>query len=57
VVRRNETLRSIARDRLGDVRRSGEIAALNRDLLGDDPRPVPGQRLILPAGAGPPPAR
>jgi general secretion pathway protein D len=55
VVRRDETLRSIARDRLGDARRGGEIAELNRDLLGDDPRPVPGQRLLLPADAGPPP--
>ena len=57
VVRRHETLRSIARDRLGDVRRSGEIADLNRDLLGDDLRPAPGQRLLLPADASPPPAR
>jgi type IV pilus secretin PilQ/predicted competence protein len=57
VVRRDETLRGIARDRLGDARRGGEIAELNRDLLGDDPRPAPGQRLLLPADAGPPSAR
>jgi nucleoid-associated protein YgaU len=53
VVRRYETLRSIARTRLGDPHRSTEIAALNRDLLGPDNLLKPGLRLILPDDAQP----
>jgi general secretion pathway protein D len=56
-VRQNETLQSIASDRLGDVRRSEEIAGLNEELLGKDRRLVPGQRLLLPGDAGPPRSR
>src|SRR5262249_31094225 len=55
VVRRDETLRSIARDRLGGPRPGGEVAGVERDLLGGDPRPVPRQRLPPPADAGSPP--
>ena len=55
IVRRQETLQSIAGDRLGDVRRSAEIADLNRDLLRKEGRLTPGQRLLLPGDAGPPP--
>ncbi len=51
VVRRDETLRSIARDRLGDTQRSGELADLNRDVLGPGGQLTVGQRLILPADA------
>jgi nucleoid-associated protein YgaU len=53
VVRRYESLRSIARDRLGDSRRAGEIAELNQDRLGDNTPVRPGMRLILPADATP----
>jgi hypothetical protein len=53
VVRRKETLQSIAADRLGDARRSDEIAGLIGDLLGQGGRLIPGQRLLLPADAGP----
>ncbi len=53
VVQRHETLTSIARDRLGDPRRYGEIARLNRDLLADDDRLAPGMRLLLPPDARP----
>ena len=43
-----ETLRSIARDELGDVGRAGEIERLNRGLV-DDPDRLPiGARLRLP---------
>ena len=51
VVRRHETLRSIARDRLGDPQRSGELTELNRDVLGPGGQLTVGQRLILPANA------
>jgi general secretion pathway protein D len=51
VVRRHETLRGIARDRLGDPQRSGELADLNRDVLGPGGQLTVGQRLILPADA------
>ena len=54
VVRADETLQSIAQDRLGDGHRSPEIAELNRDVLGNDSRLTPGQRLLLPGDAGPP---
>jgi nucleoid-associated protein YgaU len=54
IVRKDETLHSIAAQRLGDVRRSHEIADLNRDLLGKDARLTPGERLLLPDDAFPP---
>jgi nucleoid-associated protein YgaU len=54
VVRRHETLHSIARDRLGDIQRSGELAELNRDVLGPTGQLTVGQRLILPADASAP---
>jgi type IV pilus secretin PilQ/predicted competence protein len=53
VVGRFESLRSIARDRLGDSRRASEILALNRDTLRSSDRPVPGQHLRLPRDAAP----
>ncbi len=53
VVGRFESLRSIARDRLGDARRAPEILALNRDTLRSSDRPVPGQHLRLPRDAAP----
>ncbi len=53
VVGRFESLRSIARDRLGDSRRAAEILALNRDTLRSSDRPVPGQHLRLPRDAAP----
>jgi nucleoid-associated protein YgaU len=53
VVRRYETLRSIARDRLGDVHRADEILELNQDRLADPYQLTPGQRLVLPLDAGP----
>jgi nucleoid-associated protein YgaU len=49
VVKRYETLESIARDRLGDPSRAREIAALNQDLLSDANRLKPGMRLLLPS--------
>jgi general secretion pathway protein D len=52
VVQPHETLRGIARDRLGDPRRFQEIAELNRDLLTDG-RLSPGMRLLLPHDARP----
>ncbi|QEH35850.1 Type II secretion system protein D precursor [Aquisphaera giovannonii] len=58
VVRRRETLRSIAEDRLGDPARAGEVAALNREMLSEAGGVNVGMRLLLPADAGPlsPPA-
>ena len=53
VVRRYETLRSIARDRLGDARRSDEILQLNRDCLNEDDPLTPGLLLLLPNDARP----
>jgi nucleoid-associated protein YgaU len=53
VVLPNETLRSIARDRLGDSHRANEIAELNRDRLLDAGALEPGQTLVLPADARP----
>ncbi len=52
VVRPYETLRGIARDRLGDPARFAEIAELNRDLLAAG-RFTPGMRLLLPQDARP----
>jgi nucleoid-associated protein YgaU len=48
VVREHETLRSVARDALGDSRRDGDIRDLNLRLLGDSDDLVPGMRLALP---------
>jgi general secretion pathway protein D len=51
VVRPHETLRSIARDYLGDSRRADEIAELNQDRIAATGTLVPGQTLVLPADA------
>jgi len=51
VVRRYETLRSIARDRLGDSHRADEIIELNQDRLPETNQLTPGQRLLLPVDA------
>jgi type IV pilus secretin PilQ/predicted competence protein len=52
VVRRYETLRSIARDRLGDARRADEIRDLNVDRLSEAGQLSPGVRLLVPPDAG-----
>ncbi len=51
VERNNETLRSIARDRLGDPSRAREVHDLNYDRLGDDPVLRPGMAIRLPEDA------
>lgn len=50
-VRSRETLRSIARDRLGDSRRYREILDLNMDAIPDPANLTPGQVLDLPDDA------
>jgi nucleoid-associated protein YgaU len=50
-VRRHDTLRSIARDVLGDSRRADELYDLNRDVIADPSRLTPGQILELPDDA------
>jgi hypothetical protein len=50
-VRAHDTLRSIARDTLGDPHRYREILDLNRDALDDGGRLVPGVTLTLPEDA------
>jgi nucleoid-associated protein YgaU len=50
-VRRYDTLRSIARDMLGDPRRAREILTLNRDIIDDPDRLISGQLLELPEDA------
>jgi nucleoid-associated protein YgaU len=50
-VRRYDTLRSIARDVLGDPRRADELYELNRDVIADPTRLVAGQLLELPEDA------
>ena len=50
-VRLYDTLRSIARDSLGDSRRSSEILELNRDLIADPSQLIVGQVLELPEDA------
>ncbi len=50
-VRTHDTLRSIARDTLGDPHRYREILQLNRDALDDEGRLVPGVTLTLPEDA------
>ena len=50
-VRQYDTLRSIARDMLGDSHRAGEILDLNRDLIDDPAHLTVGQVLELPDDA------
>jgi nucleoid-associated protein YgaU len=50
-VHTRETLRSIARDTLGDSRRASEILDLNADAIDDPNRLIPGQILELPDDA------
>ena len=50
-VRQYDSLRSIARDMLGDSHRSGEILDLNRDLIDDPTHLIVGQVLELPDDA------
>jgi nucleoid-associated protein YgaU len=51
IVRAHETLRSIARDTLGDARRADEIRARNAGSLGANDDIQPGMRLVLPDDA------
>jgi nucleoid-associated protein YgaU len=51
MVRRYETLRSIARDTLGDSHRAAEILELNRDIIENPNQLVEGQYLELPEDA------
>jgi nucleoid-associated protein YgaU len=46
-----ETLRSIARDLLGDSRRADEILELNREVIDDPGQLTPGQEIELPEDA------
>jgi nucleoid-associated protein YgaU len=50
-VRRNDSLRSIARDVLGDYHRADELYELNRDVIKDPSQLVVGQLLELPDDA------
>jgi nucleoid-associated protein YgaU len=50
-IRPQETLRSIARDTLGDSRRAGEILELNREVIDDPNNLSPGQEIELPEDA------
>ena len=50
-VRRYDTLRSIARDILGDSRRADELYDMNRDVIADPTRLILGQLLELPEDA------
>jgi nucleoid-associated protein YgaU len=50
-VRRYDTLRSIARDVLGDPRRADELYEINREIIADPTRLAPGQLLELPEDA------
>jgi nucleoid-associated protein YgaU len=52
-IRAQETLRSIARDTLGDSRRAAEILDLNRDVIDDPNHLTPGQIIDLPEDARP----
>ncbi|MDG3003528.1 LysM peptidoglycan-binding domain-containing protein [Paludisphaera mucosa] len=49
IVRPDDTLRIIAREKCGDERKALDIMALNRDALSREGRPRVGQCLILPA--------
>ncbi|WP_165221820.1 LysM peptidoglycan-binding domain-containing protein [Aquisphaera insulae] len=50
-VRQNDTLRTIARDTLGDARRADEILELNHDIVDDPVHLITGQVLELPEDA------
>src|SRR4029079_18233662 len=50
-VRRYDTLRTIARDTLGDSRRADEVLDLNRDIIDDPAHLIVGQILELPEDA------
>ena len=53
IVRRGESLSSIARDVLGDAGRWRELYGLNEDVVGPDPNRVGvGTRLMLPSSSG-----
>jgi nucleoid-associated protein YgaU len=52
-VRQYDTLRTIARDTLGDSRRAQEILDLNRDIIDDPGHLIVGQILDLPEDARP----
>ena len=56
-VRQYDTLRTIARDTLGDPRRADEILDLNRDIIDDPSHLIVGQILDLPEDARPARAR
>ena len=56
-VRPYDTLRTIARDTLGDSRRADEILDLNRDIIDDPGHLIVGQILDLPEDARPGRAR
>jgi nucleoid-associated protein YgaU len=51
MVRPHDTLRSIARNTLGEARRAGEILELNRELIDDPAHLIAGQLLELPEDA------
>jgi general secretion pathway protein D len=51
VVRPGETIRTIARDRLGEPARADEIVELNREVLTTPGRWVSGLRIVLPPDA------
>lgn len=51
-VRKGQTLRSIAQDRLGDSRRAGELLRLNSDQLHKESDLRPGMVIRLPATTG-----
>ena len=50
-VRRYDTLRSIARDTLGNPRRADEILEINREIIDDPSHLITGQRIQLPEDA------
>ena len=56
-VRQYDTLRTIARDTLGDPRRANEILDLNHDIIDDPAHLIVGQILELPEDARPARAR
>ena len=50
-VRRYDTLRSIARDTLGNPRRADEILEINREIIDNPNHLITGQRIQLPEDA------
>jgi len=50
-VQAHDTLRGIAKQTLGDARRDREILELNRGVITDPRRLVPGQTIVLPEDA------